>query len=216
MIPTAVIPAYNEEKYIAAVIRKAKKYAKIVVVDDGSSDKTISIAKKAGATVLQHAINLGKGAALKTGCDYAFQHGAKKIILIDSDGQHSSDEIPKFAKALDKNDIVFSYRTGSKKMPQVLKLGNWGLSIITSILFGVKVSDSQCGYRAFTADAYKSIRWQSAGFDADNEMIANVGAKRLKYTEIPIRTVYLDKYKGTTIIDGLKIGVRMVGIRLRW
>ncbi len=212
-----VIPAYNEATNLKQVVDSARKYANIIVVDDGSTDGTSDVLKKVkGVLVLTHMVNLGKGAALKTGYDYALKSGADKIIMMDSDAQHFAKDLPKFEKALDKYNAVFGYRSGRDNMPKILRIGNWGLSKITSILFGVQIRDSQCGYRGFTSEAYREIRWNSCDFDADNEMIANVGAKGLKYKEIPISTVYLDRYKGTTIISGLKIGWRMLLMKLRW
>lgn len=216
MRPTVVIPAHNEAKTISKVVKEAKKYAKVIVVDDGSVDKTFKQAKKAGAVVLRHIINLGKGAALKTGFDYAVARGAKKIVMLDSDCQHDPHDIPRFVGKLDRYDIVFGYRDNRENMPLVIRIGNWGLTQITRILFKIRLNDTQIGYRAMTADAYGKIRWKSTGFDADNEMIANTGEKRLKYTEIPIKTIYLDRYKGTTVIDGLKIGLKMALIKVKW
>jgi len=212
-----IIPAYNESATILKVANESKKYVNTVVVDDGSLDSTPKILSKLkGVTILTHKINLGKGAALKTGYDYAIKKGAKKIIMIDSDGQHKPSDIPKFLKALDKYDAVFSYRSSRSTMPKILRLGNWGLSRITYYLFKVNISDSQSGFRGFTSKAYRKVRWISADFDADNEMIARVGLRNLKYTEVPIETIYLDRYKGTTIVSGLKIGWRMLLMRLRW
>src|SRR3989338_8747027 len=107
----AIIPGYNEAARIGSVIKEVAKYAdEVIAVDDGSSDGTGSVAKEAGATVLRHVINCGKGAALKTGCEYAVSNGADAIVAIDADGQHNPAEIPKFLKALKDADIVFGYR----------------------------------------------------------------------------------------------------------
>ena len=93
----AIIPAYNEEKQINSVINKTKKYVdEVIVVDDGSKDSTGEIAKKSNAIVLRHLVNLGKGAALKTGCDYAVKNKAGIIIAVDADAQHDPKEIPNF------------------------------------------------------------------------------------------------------------------------
>ena len=211
----AVIPAYNEQKNIGSIIKKTKKYMNnIIVVDDGSTDKTKETAEKSGAIVLRHVVNLGKGAALKTGCDFAVEKGAKFIVSLDADAQHNPDDILRFVEKLKKYDIVFGYRKASSKMPFVLRFGNWFISNAVNILHGVKLNDTQCGFRAFTKEAYKKIRWNATDYSMESEMIARAGKQRLKYVQIPIETIYSDKYKGTTIIDGIKIVLNMLWWRL--
>ena len=211
----AIIPAYNEEKNIANIVKKTKRYVdSVIVVDDGSKDKTKEAAKKAGAIVLVHAINLGKGAALKTGCDFAVKKGAKFIVALDADAQHNPDNISRFIEKLKKYDIVFSYRKSSRKMPLVLRFGNWFISNAASILYGVSLNDTQCGFRAFSREAYKKIRWNAADYSMESEMISKAGKQRLKYVQIPIETIYSDRYKGTTVIDGVKIVLDMLWWRL--
>lgn len=211
-----VIPAYNEAKRIGPVLKETKKYSNnIVVVDDGSKDNTFSVAKKTGVVVLQNIINMGKGAALKTGCDFALKQGAKKIVVMDSDGQHDPKKIPEFVELLDKADIVFGYRRFNKDMPFVLKFGNEAINTLVSFLYGLKLRDTQSGYRGFTASAYRKVRWKASDYSMETEMIANAGKRHLKYEEIPIKTIYLDRYKGTTIIDGVKIVINMLLWRLK-
>ncbi len=210
-----VIPAYNEGERIGKVIKEVKRYCeRVAVVDDGSKDDTAEIAEGMGAVVLRHMINLGKGAALKTGCDFAAENGAEKIIVIDADGQHEPKEIPNFLKALDDADIVFSYRRIGGQMPFVLRIGNRFINLLAYMLYGVKLGDTQCGYRAFNADAYRQIRWNASDYSMESEMIANMRKSRLKYKQIPIQTIYLDRYKGTTVIEGVKIVFKMIGWRL--
>ena len=202
----AVIPAHNEEKHIYEVVKKTKKYVdKVVVVDDGSKDRTIDMAKKCKVMVLRHLVNLGKGASLKTGCEYAIKNRADVIIAIDADAQHDPKEIPKFLVNIKKYDVVLAYRKINKNMPFVLRFGNWLINKTIKFLYGIKIKDSQCGYRAFTAKAYKRLRWKASDYSMESEMIANIGKHKLSYTEIPIETIYSDRYKGTTIFDGIKI-----------
>ena len=212
----AIIPAHNEEERIEWVIKGVKDYCKnIIVVDDGSKDNTFNVAKKLKVIVLRHIVNLGKGAALKTGCEFAIKHNAKKFIFIDSDGQHDPEDINKFLEALKEKDIVFSYRVMKGRMPGVLRFGNWFINKTAKVLFGVKIRDTQCGYRALTVDAYQKIKWISTGYNVESEMVTNTGKKKLRYGEIPIKTVYSDRYKGTTVIDGIKIVWNMFLWRLR-
>ncbi|MBT4824998.1 glycosyltransferase family 2 protein [Candidatus Woesearchaeota archaeon] len=209
----AIIPAHNEAKNIGKVISESKKYVeKIVVVDDGSKDNTAEIAKKQGAIVLKHVVNLGKGSTLKTGCDFVYKACAKnknnkkiKIILIDADGQHDPKLIPTFIKKLENKEIIFGARDFNKKMPLVLRVGNNFINFIIELLFQVKVRDSQSGYRAFWLKNYRKIRWRAQDYSMESEMIANVGKHKLKYGQVSIPTVYNDNYKGTTIVDGVRI-----------
>jgi UDP-N-acetylglucosamine---dolichyl-phosphate N-acetylglucosaminyltransferase len=210
-----VIPAHNEEKYLEQVISATKKYCKnIVVVDDGSKDKTSEIAKKKGTQLLKLKVNLGKGAALKTGCDYAYINGAKKIVVMDADGQHNPEQIPSFLNHLDNYDIVFGYRQRSKNMPAILRFGNWFINKTVSFLYNVSLNDTQSGYRSFTNETYKKIRWQASDYSMESEMIANTGKHKLRYKQIPIETIYSDNYKGTTVIDGIKIVLKTISWRL--
>ena len=206
-----IIPAYNEGEKIVEVIQQVKNYAdKIIIVDDGSTDNTVKLAEEQKVIVLKQKVNLGKGATLRTGCDYAIKLGAENLVVMDSDGQHNPDHIPNFLKSLENNDIVFGYRKMSSSMPAVLKWGNNFINRILTILCGIKMYDSQCGYRSFTADAYKKIKWKATDYYIETEMAIRVARSRLRYKQIPIETIYVDNYKGTTVLDGVKIVIKMV------
>lgn len=211
-----VLAAYNEEKHIGNVIEKTKKFCpNIIIVDDGSKDRTYKISKRKGVTVLRHVVNLGKGAAVKTGCDFALKRDADIFILMDADGQHEPKEIPLFIKALEGRDIVFGYRKFTKTMPFVFRFGNNVINNATKILYGIRLKDTQCGYRAMTADAYKKVRWHATDYAMESEMIANAGKHHLKCGELEIKTIYKERYKGTTVIDGIKIVFNMLLWRLK-
>lgn len=215
VVEVVIIPAYNEGKTIFEVISKTMDFAqKIIVVDDGSQDNTASEAARAGAMVLRHKVNLGKGAALKTGCDYAFKNGAQKVIAMDADGQHDPKEIPSFIKALEEHDIAFGSRKAPRSMPFVLKFGNKVLTKTLRILYGVTVEDSQCGYRSFTIDAYPKLRWEANDYYVETEMAIRTGKKKLKHTTVYIETIYADRYKGTTVLDGVAIVFKMIGWKI--
>ncbi|MCK4521143.1 MAG: glycosyltransferase family 2 protein [Nanoarchaeota archaeon] len=206
-----VIPAYNESRHISDVIKKTKKYVNnIIVVDDGSRDDTYKIAKRLDVYALKNIVNMGKGAALKTGCDFAMKNKADIIIAMDADGQHNPDDIPRILEALKDKDIVFSYRRFTRQMPFILKIGNILINKFIKLLYSVELKDTQCGFRAFTSESYKKIRWTHSDYSMESEMIANTGKHDLKYGEIPIKTIYSNKYKGTTIIDGFKIVFNML------
>lgn len=208
----AVISAYNEEKHIFDVVTRTKKYVSdVIVVDDHSSDQTYKLAKSAGAFVLHHRANLGKAGAMKTGCEAAKKLEADVIILMDGDGQHKPEDIPRFLENLrDGVDIVFGSRVNKTGMPLVRKIGTQMLVFLMKFLFQVENCDMQCGYRAFTMKAYPLLKWQSNKYYADAEITARAGKAKLKYKEIPIETIYHDINKGMTIFDGLNIFTKLL------
>ncbi len=210
-----VIPAYNEAGRISQTIEKVKKFTnQIIVVDDGSKDSTYSEAKKCEVKVLRHAVNMGKGAALKTGCDYAIEQGALQLIVLDADGQHDPAEIPRFVEALQRVEIAFGKRRQSASMPVVFKFGNKVITKTLKLLYNIEVNDSQCGYRAFNKEAYQKVRWAVNDYFMETEMIVNAGKHHLRSEQLDIETIYADKYKGTTIFDGVKIVGKMFAWRL--
>lgn len=203
-----VIPAYNEGLRVDEVIKGVKKFTQnIIVVDDGSSDKTSEVAKKTGAMVFRHKINLGQGAARMTGCEAAWKLGAETIITLDSDGQHNPVHLPKFIKKLNAGyEIVLGQRDFRSGAPLVRRLGNKLGSILIRIFFGINIPDLGCGFRAFTKSAYNKVKWDSlVRYGSETEMVARIGKNKLKYTLVPIETIYIDKYKGMTILDTIGI-----------
>ena len=202
-----VITAFNEGPRIEKVLKGVRKFTeKIIVVDDGSTDRTSEVAKKNGARVLRHRLNLGKGAGMKTGVGFAFESGAEAVILLDADGQHDPEHIPEFLKHLNRgSDIVFGIRNLSYGVPLVRYLGNKFGSILVNLFFGIYRSDMLCGYMAFTKKTYGKIKWDSGRYGVETEIVARTGKNKLKYTEIPIETIYKDKYKGVTILDAIGV-----------
>jgi len=172
-----LIPCFNEEITIASVVLKSKDYVDtVVVIDDGSSDDTIEIAKKAGAEVLSHIKNEGKSQAIKTGFQYALDHGYDYVITIDGDGQHNPDEIPLLLKDLEekKYDVALGIRYGeSTEMPWWRKIGKRVLDYTTSMGNGGKVTDSQSGFRGFNKKALESITPRLSGdaFSVESEQL---------------------------------------------
>ena len=203
-----VVPAFNEARRIGGVLSGLKKTKlPVVVIDDGSSDRTFEIVKKYKVTVLRHKINLGKGAAMKTGAEAAFSMGADAVIFMDSDGQHKIEDLPQFVKALKtgKYEIVFGSRNLGLGMPLERYIGNKLASVLVNLLFGIYVSDLISGYRALTRKAVEKINWESTGYGVETEMVVKCARLGLKHCEVPVATVYYDKFKGVSIIDAIGI-----------
>lgn len=218
MTITAVIPARNEAKHIRSVIERTLPFVDyVILVDDGSTDDTVAIAQSISSpkvVAIKHSINLGKGAALLTGCDAAVRLKTDIIVCLDADGQHNPESIPEFTNTMTNQqvDIVFGMRKFNHAMPMMMLLGNRVLSTFINWFFRVLVHDTQSGYRAFTADAFQKMRWESGGYEAETEMIVRASEQKLKYAEIEIDTIYHDTYKGTTALDGVRIFLYI----LRW
>ncbi len=201
------MPAFNEQGRITGVIKGVKKYKlPLVIVDDGSTDSTYSIARKYTKYVLRHRINLGKGAALKTACEAAFSLGAESIIAIDADGQHEPRYIPDFKAELEKGkEMVFGTRKLRTGTPFIRLMGNKVGSFIVWVLFGIKRRDLLCGFIALSKRAYTLLAWESTGYGLETELAAKTALRNLTHSEVLVSNIYLDKYKGVSILDALVI-----------
>jgi glycosyltransferase involved in cell wall biosynthesis len=173
----AVIPCCNEEETIANVILRTKRFInEVLVVDDGSSDETKKIAEEAGATVIAHKKNRGKGAAIRTGFQYALENDFDYVVTIDGDGQHNPLEIPNLLDNVMNNghDISIGFRYGNtNEMPNWRRVGKRVLDYTTSMGTGGFVTDSQCGFRAFNKKAVETIAPQLKGdaFSVESEQL---------------------------------------------
>ena len=190
----AIIPAYNEEKALADVIGKTLEHVdEVIVVDDGSSDKTSEVAIEAGARVIKHSVNLGKGEALKSGFKAIGDDSI--IITIDGDGQHNPSEIPDLVRPIieDGADLVNGsrYMNGPEEnTPAYRRVGQKVLDIATNISAGTKVTDSQSGFRAFSPQSKNVFRFKDTGFGIESEMLVDASEAGLKIVEVPITVRY--------------------------
>jgi len=211
-----IIPAYNEEKYIGRVLKKVAEFSKnIVVVDDGSTDATVAIARKHCAHVLVHKVNLGKGAALKTGCEYVFKKlKAQAVVLMDSDDQHDPSKLPEFFKHLKSgSQVVFGERAMNFQMPLVRIMGNRLASFLILILFDAYIPDIPSGYKAFTKSAYQKIKWHASGYEVEMEIATGVAKNKLDYSIVTIPTIYHDTDKGMTLLDTFEMILKVISWR---
>ena len=191
----AALPAFNEEQHVGSLVLKARKYAaEVIVLDDGSADGTAEIARLAGATVIRHAANRGKGAAVRTILSEIRDRVPRALVLLDADGQHNPDEIPLLASAvLDQGyDLVVGTRRGQRsKTPFYRRIGQNVLSFSTSLASrGSRVKDSESGFRALSPRAMREIELTENGFAIETEMIVKAAEKGWKITEVPISTIY--------------------------
>lgn len=213
-----VAPVYNEEKYIKKFIEAfpEKHLPHLILVDDGSIDKTEKIIKEnyPQITYLKHKTNLGKGKSLETGAMKAIKEKADIIVVMDSDLQHKPSDISRFLRVFQKNpdiDIVFGSRVAGVSSRLIPFIGNKIISIITNLLYGYFINDTQSGFRAFRSRIFNKIRWESHGYSVEIEMIINAAKHKLKYKEIPIDTIYLEKYKGMNVLDGISVLFKILG-----
>jgi glycosyltransferase involved in cell wall biosynthesis len=216
----AVIPAYNEASVIGEVLDRVRGHVdEIIVVNDGSSDRTGEIASGRGVVVVHHVINRGLGASLGTGFAAAHRRGADVVITLDADGQHDPAEIPKFVEAINGGaDFVVGSRmlTALRGMPLHRKLATFAGNAATYALFGAWVTDSQSGYRALSRHAIEKIDIRTNRMEVSSELIAESKRNRLSYREVPIAAIYTEYSlsKGQSFFVGLKTLAKLVLRRL--
>ena len=204
-----IIPAYNEEKNIYKTVQEVKLYLEnVVVIDDGSSDKTACKAKEAGAKVLIHPINRGQGAALQTGNEYALLKQADLVVHFDGDGQFLASEISDLVKPIVENnyDIVFGSRFLEKKsaIPKFKTYIIYPLArIVNRIFLQVKTTDPQNGFRAMSKEAILKIKIENNGMAHCSEILYKTHLNKLKFKEVPITVIY--HHFGQKFSSGLKI-----------
>ncbi|MBU0619724.1 MAG: glycosyltransferase family 2 protein [Patescibacteria group bacterium] len=191
-----IIPAWNEEQTITEVIQKVKPLVdEVVVIDDGSTDKTYELALKQNIIVLRHIINRGQGAALETGNQYALQKNADIIVHFDADAQFCANEISEIVKpiATGKYDVVFGSRFLEKKsnIPWVKKHVHLVLAkIINKLFYNISLSDPQSGFRALSKKAVRKIRIKNNDMAHCSEIIHKSFQNKLRIKEVPITVVY--------------------------
>ena len=188
----ALIPGYNEAERIAAVIESAKMYLDVLVVDDGSTDDTATIAEAAGATVLRQVPNQGKGAALKRGFRWAIENAADAVLMLDADGQHDPAEIPKFLTmhTANSSDLIIGYRNFGE-MPLTRKLANTIGRASISWAMGQRILDNQSGYRLVSKQLMQAtLESDEAGFEFEVDMVVLCIKRGMRLDWVPIRTIY--------------------------
>ncbi len=193
---SAVIPAFNAASHLAAVIDRVAAWVprgRIVVVDDGSSDATRDVAERSGVIVVAHPHNRGKGAAIRTGIERAQKLGVPYAILLDADGQHNPDEIPRFVERARETgaDLVVGNRLENAiRMPWLRKGTNYVTSAVVSILAGRRVPDSQNGYRLVRLEHFRKFPLTTSRYEIESEMIIRAGRTGGRIASVPVETIY--------------------------
>lgn len=210
-----LIPAYNESKVIGEVLEALIPYEySVVVVDDGSKDNTFEVARIFPIHLLSHKCNLGQGAAIQTGIEYALQQNEMQVIVtFDADGQHLPEDIARVVEPIEKGqaDVVLGSRflnpDGVKEIPRgkytILKLA----TLFTRVSTKLKITDTHNGFRAFSREAAKRIKITQNGMSHASELLSQIQKKHLSYCEIPVMIVYSEysKQKGQSAWNAINI-----------
>lgn len=192
-----LLPAYNEEKAIAQLIRDIKSQGlDVIVVDDGSKDDTAKITEQERAVVLKHPQNLGKGQALRTGFDYIKNSSCDGVIIMDADGQHCPKEIKNFIQQA-QNSTAAIIIGNRMHRPEGMPFLRWLTNILTShfisCLVGYKIPDSQCGFRLMKTEVLKKINLSTIKYDTESEILIEAARHHFQIDSIPIRTIYANQ-----------------------
>ena len=190
-----IIPAYNEERRIAKVVLGAMQHIQVLVIDDGSQDKTSQIAENAGARIIRQSPNQGKGVALRRGFQAALEAGYEAVITLDADGQHDPSEIPGFLDVFRKSnpDLIIGERDFNQ-IPPIRRLANslgrWSFSWAV----GHPIPDNQSGYRLLDQRMMEAVLGSlESGFEFEVEMIVICLQRGYTLEWVPIRTIYRDE-----------------------
>lgn len=215
-----VLPAYNEATRIQPVIESiAEKGYNMVVVNDGSSDNTLDVILESKRKfpdkihVYSLIINRGVGVATQTGFDAVLKYDPKYVVSMDSDGQHSADDLDNVIRPLVTGEAqaVIGVRP-LKDMPFSRNFANSVMNLLTRVFYKVNVSDSQTGFRAITKDALKKININARGYLISSEFIREVNDNNIPFAEVPIQTIYTPETqaKGTNVKEAFKILIQMI------
>jgi len=211
----AAIPCLNEDRCIGSVVLKVKKFVdSVIIIDDGSSDATAEVAAGAGATVHKHGENRGYGAAIRSALAKGRQLGVDILVILDGAGQHDPNNIPNLIKPLldGEADIVVGSRfLGTGKRPPLYRhLGQRVLNTVTNVGSGQRISDSQSGFRAYSAKALRDLVLAEEGMSVSSEMQFAISRSGLRVAEVPIDVTYVDKAKRSPIGHGVGVLSRLL------
>ena len=208
----ALIPAYNADRFVGDVVRRASTHLPVIVVNDGSTDRTLSEASGAGATVIDQQPNQGKGVALKRGFRGAFDRGVAAVITLDADGQHDPAEIPLFVERFRATgaDLIIGERDFSK-MPLVRRISNTIGRLAFSWAMGRRIRDNQSGYRLLSRRLMEAVLGSAErGYEFEMDMIVIAVKRGWRIEGVPIRTIYGEEKSHIKPLDHVVHFFRMV------
>jgi glycosyltransferase involved in cell wall biosynthesis len=217
----AVIPAFNEERAVGSVVLRLRHVLDaVIVVNDGSSDATEEVARLAGAQVISHPTNRGYGAAIKTGLAAAQKLEPRAVVLMDADGQHRVEDVLDLVRPVvgDEADVAVGSRFADDRtqVPRMRRVAQHGLTWLTNVGSGVKLTDSQSGMRAFGPKALQALLLSSTSMAAASEMQFLAGEAQLRVCEVPIEIRYFGEVKRSAVSHGLDVLngiIRLVSLR---
>jgi len=190
----AVIPCLNEAATIEQVVCRVGRFVdKVFVVDDGSADGTSGAAETAGAVVMRHPERRGKGAALQTGCSAARQAGYKHAVILDGDGQHAAEDIPRFIRCAEESGaslVVGNRMHDPQTMPLARRFVNWWMSRRLSKLAGLWLPDTQCGFRLMSLEAWSHLAIKTTRFEVDSEILLSFARAGHAIRFVPVQVIY--------------------------
>lgn len=215
MKTAVVIPTYNEAARLGIVLRAWQgQNLTLIVVDDGSEDNTLAMAKTFSIHYLRHPINLGQGAALKTGTEFAEHLGCSAVVHFDADGQHRVEDALQLLKVLVEGEyeVVLGSRflTSNQTMPWTKKMILRLARIFNQKILQLRFSDPQCGLRAFRLAVWPKLHWQKDDFLHCNEILNLIIKNKLKYTERPIKVVYAAANQSKRVRPSVNMGWRLL------
>jgi len=212
---SVLIPSYNEAKAIGGIIRELKaKGLSVCVIDDGSTDDTSAIAKEAGAFVIRHEKNKGKGASLIDGFAYVLKEGFAAALVMDGDGQHCICDIDNFFMKMESTvaDIVIGNRmSDTSLMPIARKLTNKFMSYLISKMCGHAIPDTQCGFRLIRRNVLEGVKLNSANYEIESELLLKAARKGFKIESVPVKTIYEnEKSRINPFVDTIRFIVFLI------
>ena len=214
----AIIPALNASATVGRIVERVRQLGlDPIVVNDGSTDATVQAATTAGARVISHITNQGKGLALRSGFAVALQFGYDAVVTLDSDGQHDPEDIPRLLDACRAQQawIVIGHRIiDNERMPVVRQWTNRVMSFLVSRVARQTIPDSQCGLRVIRREVLQMLHLTGERFDLETELLLAVAARGWPIRSVPIRTIYQPAHRSH--IQPLRDGLRFVGLVARY